>query len=194
MGPRLKIRYFLIGILGLLAILVIFGVNQQNRVQNDLTDYESLNDEYSEQKIDPKDAWMYKFVEPSKGIKPKNIFAFECELRTKRPETLTTVCADFGKALWEIKWGKWNAFGGHGEGIYRENDCDPSCAEGTIRSRSAEVLLTDLTFDGVHYYFNTAKLKFKDKKYKEGEFEFVWDIASFYREVPGMRSDKIYGE
>ena len=85
-----------------------------------------------------------------------------------------------------------DAFGGRGEGIYRENDCEPNCAEGTISSRPATVLLSDLTFDGTRYFFNTAKVRFKDVDYVRDEYEFIWDIASFYREVPEMRSKNIY--
>lgn len=144
------------------------------------------------QEANPADSWMYEIIEPDSSIDPNNIYTFECEIRVKRPEALTTVCADFGWAVWDLKWGKWDAFGGYGEGIYRVNDCEPSCAEGTITATPADVVLTDLTFDGTRYYFNTAKIRFKDKSYDEDVYEFVWDIASFYRESPDMRSPKIY--
>ncbi len=138
------------------------------------------------------DSWMYEIIEPDSSIDPNNIYTFECEIRVKRPEALTTVCADFGWAVWDLKWGKWDALGGYGEGIYRVNDCEPSCAEGTITATQVDVVLTDLTFDGTRYYFNTAKIRFKDKSYDEDVYEFVWDIASFYRESPDMRSPNIY--
>ena len=191
-GPKLKARYFFLGLATLIAVAAFLVVNQQDEVRIGTADYEAVEEGAAEQEIDPQDAWMHKIIEPSSDIDPQNIYSFECELRTKRPETLTTVCADFGSALWEIKWVKWDAFGGRGEGIYRENDCEPSCAEGTISSRPATVLLSDLTFDGTRYFFNTAKVRFKDVDYLRDEYEFIWDIASFYREVPDMRSENIY--
>jgi hypothetical protein len=191
-GQKLKARYFFPGLAGLIAVAAVLVANQQDEVRIGTADYEAVEEDSSQQEIDPQDAWMYKIVEPNSDIDPQNIYSFACEIRTKRPETLTTVCADFGSALWEIKWGKWDAFGGRGEGIYRENDCEPSCAEGTISSRPATVLLNDLTFDGTRYFFNTAKIRFKDVDYAKDEYEFIWDIASFYREVPDMRSENIY--
>lgn len=190
-GPKLKARYFFPGLAALIAVAAFLVADQRDEVRIGTSDYEAVENLGSEEVIDPQDAWMYEIVEPTKEIDPQNIYSFECELRTKRPKTLTTVCADFGWAVWDIRWGKWDAFGGYGEGIYRENDCEPSCAEGTISSQPATVILSDLTFDGTRYFFNTAKVRFKDVDYVRDEYEFVWDIASFYREVPDMRSPRI---
>lgn len=189
----MKARYFFPG----LAVLLV-GAFYLNSLQvaevappnGSNYEREILNEQG--EPIAPEDAWMYEVIAPSEDIDPDSIYAFECELRTKRPEALTTVCADFGMALWDIKWGKWDAFGGYGEGTYSENDCEPSCVEGTISKRPATVFLTDLTYDGVRYYFNTAKIRLKGVKYSSNQYEFVWDIASFYREVPDMRSENIY--
>jgi hypothetical protein len=190
-GQKLKAKYFFPGLAALIAVSAFLVVNQQEEVRIGTADYEAVEDGGADEEIDPRDAWMYKIVEPSNDIDSENIYSFECELRTKRPETLTTVCADFGWAVWDIKWGKWDAFGGYGEGIYRENDCEPSCAEGTISSRPATVKLSDLTFDGTRYFFNTANVRFKGVNYEKDAYEFVWDIASFYREVPDMRSPRV---
>ena len=191
-GQKLKARYFFPGIAAVLVVAAFLLINQNDEVRIGTADYEAVEQNGATQEIDPKDAWMYEIIEPSESIDPKKIYAFECELRTKRPATLTTVCADFGWAVWDIKWRKWDAFGGYGEGTYRENDCNPNCAEGTISSRPVTVKLSDLTFDGSRYYFNTASVRFKGVDYAKDEYEFLWDIASFYREVPDMRSDNIY--
>jgi hypothetical protein len=177
-----------------LASLIVFAIYFISLESDPVSIEESRSDaiETPNKSVNPDESWMYEFIKPSASITPASIYAFECELRTKKPKALTTVCADFGQAVWEIKWNKWDAFGGQGFGIYRENDCNPSCAEGTITSRAADVLLSSLTFDGTRYYFNTANVRFKGEKYRQGQYEFVWDIASFYREVPEMRSEKIY--
>jgi hypothetical protein len=190
-GRKLKARYLFPGLAAMIAVVAFLVVNQRDEVRIGTADYEAVENGSSEQEIDPQDAWMYKFIEPNSDIDPQNIYSFECELRTERPETLTTFCGDFGSAVWDIKWRKWDAFGGRGEGIYRENDCEPSCAEGTISSRPATVLLSDLTFDGTRYFFNTARVRFKNVDYVRDEYEFIWDIASFYREVPDMRSPRV---
>ena len=175
---RTKLILSVFGIFAIIGLLLVFQTNPSTQEP--------------EVVVSGTDSWMYEIIEPDSSIDPNNIYTFECEIRVKRPEALTTVCADFGWAVWDLKWGKWDALGGYGEGIYRVNDCEPSCAEGTITATPADVVLTDLTFDGTRYYFNTAKIRFKDKSYDEDVYEFVWDIASFYRESPDMRSPKIY--
>lgn len=177
----MKARYLLVGILVTAIAGASISFLGSDKTQDSQSQVESKSDD-----------WMYEFVEPNNSIDPQKIYTFQCEIRIDRPEALTTVCADFGFGVWDLKWGKWDAFGGYGEGIYRENDCNPNCAEGTISETPAQVVLTDLTFDGFRYFFNTAKVRFNDKEYLEDEYEFVWDIASFYREVPDMRSEKIY--
>ena len=189
----MKARYFFPGLAVLLAgAFLLNSMKIDEASELDRSSYTQEEEYYEEEPIDPADEWMYQLVEPSSDIDPDLIYSFECEIRTKRPENLTTVCADFGWAVWDIKWGKWDAFGGYGEGTYSINDCEPSCAEGTRSERPATVLLTDLTFDGTRYYFNTAKIRYKGVEYPKDEYEFVWDIASFYREVPDMRSENIY--
>ena len=100
-GLKLKARYFFPGLAVLIAVAALLVVNQQDEVRIGTADYEAVDEGASEQVFDPQDAWMYKIVEPSSDIDPQNIYSFACEIRTKRPETLTTVCADldrpFGK-------------------------------------------------------------------------------------------------
>jgi hypothetical protein len=92
------------------------------------------------------------------------------------------------------------------------NDCEPSCAEGSYLEVPVNVYLSDLTTDGKNYFLNTATIvpsNLEDQKGpivggdgtayftlttkvkgKEVSAE-VWDIASFYREMPNMRMKRL---
>ena len=158
--------------------------------------------------LKPKDRWMLQYIDPPAGVDPKDVYVFDCETVDRKVESLTTFCADFGIAVWKIKWSMWSANGAEGSGIYMANDCEPSCAEGSYLEVPVNVYLSDLTTDGKNYFLNTATIvpsNLEDQKGpivggdgtayftlttkvkgKEVSAE-IWDIASFYREVPNMR-------
>ena len=156
----------------------------------------------------PEDRWMLKFIDPPAEVNPEDVFVFDCETVDRKTSSMTTYCADFGIAVWKIKWSTWSASGAEGSGIYMANDCDPNCAEGQYLEVPVNVYLSDLTTDGKNYFLNTATIvpkSLKDQKGpivgKDGIPHFttstkvkgkevsaeIWDIASYYREVPEMR-------
>jgi len=159
--------------------------------------------------LKPKDRWMLQYIDPPPGVDPKDVYMFDCETIDRKTESITTYCADFGVAVWKIDWSLWSANGAEGSGIYMANDCDPSCAEGKFLKVPVDVYLSNLTTDGKNYYLNTATIVPKDiedqkgpvigrngvahfttttkVKGKEVSAE-IWDLASFYREVPNMRT------
>jgi hypothetical protein len=158
--------------------------------------------------LKPKDRWMLRYIDPPPGVDPEDVYIFDCETIDRKTESITTYCADFGIAVWKIKWSMRSANGAEGTGIYMANDCDPSCAKGSFLKVPVNVYLSDLTTDGKNYFLNTATIVPRDiedqigpviggdgishfnvttkVKGKEVSAE-VWDIASFYRKVPNMR-------
>jgi hypothetical protein len=188
----LKARYFFPGlaaVVGLGFYLASIQPEHSSELIPGHGEFEQTTDIYMDpEEVDPADAWMYDFVEPTSEIRSNQIYSFQCELMTKRPEAFTTACADFGRAVWDLKWTRWDAFGAEATGVYRENDCDPSCAEGSFTTRDVTVSMMDLTQKGEFYFFNTARIRYADVEYPVDEYEFVWDVADFYREDPNMRS------
>jgi hypothetical protein len=143
------------------------------------------------------------------------VYIFDCETVDRKVESLTIYCADFGIAVWKIKWSMWSANGAEGSGIFMANDCDPSCAEGGFLEVPVNVYLSDLTTDGKNYFLNTATIVPSDLENQKGPIvgedgtpyftvttkvkgkevsAEVWDIASFYREVPNMRTKRLWVE
>ena len=159
--------------------------------------------------LKPKDQWMLQYIDPPAGVDPNDVFVFDCETVDRKPESLTTFCADFGIAVWKIKWSMWSANGAEGSGIFMANDCDPNCAEGKFMKVPVEIYLSDLTTDGKNYFLNTAKIVPKNPQNRTGPLiadngtphftidtrvkgvnvsAEIWDLASFYRETPNMRT------
>jgi hypothetical protein len=68
-------------------------------------------------------------------------YAVDCyELRV-RPESITLTCADAGIFMDHLQWRRWGSTKAVGVGNYHENDCEPSCAYGTVREWKVTVTL-----------------------------------------------------
>jgi hypothetical protein len=136
-----------------------------------------------------KDDFELTLVKDVEGIDASEVLSFTCELITTKPEEATPYCADFGVAIWDIKWSSWDATGAIGKGLYRANDCEPSCAEGTIFEAPVDLKLEDLYTDGARYFLRTLTFNSEKPLPLSQESKGTWDLAEFYIEVPGMRSD-----
>ena len=161
--------------------------------------------------LEPPDypAWMDEIIEPPSDVDPKKVYTFVCELPTRKATMFTTTCADFGIAVFEIKWKVWAIKGSTGTGVFSVNDCEPDCASGTRHDVPVHVWLDDVTTDGKYYYLNTLKiipsdiflgkvdeiispyLSFPYEIEIEGEKYpgLIWDVARDWKDSPHMRSD-----
>jgi hypothetical protein len=72
----------------------------------------------------------------------------------KKPERVTSTCADFGEEVLDIKWTTWDARGAKGTGTHSVNDCLPDCADGTRVTTPVYLWLKGTTSDGKNYYLN----------------------------------------
>jgi hypothetical protein len=156
-----------------------------------------------------EDRWMLQFIDPPADVDPKNVYTFECEIPSRKPTIMTTTCADFGEVVQKIKWSKWAADGAEGVGEYSINDCDPDCADGNFKTVPVKVYLSNLTTNGKSFFFNTLIFSPEDEFLVPGSYKtknglifpgsavidgkevpaITWDVASFYREVPDMRTE-----
>ena len=73
------------------------------------------------------------------------VWVNDCDTPVQRPQYLTLTCADGGMRLEELMWAVWDKNGAVGYGIYLENDCQPSCAEGTYSKTPVYVTLGGIT-------------------------------------------------
>lgn len=110
----------------------------------------------SEETIDSSSSlnWIDEFIEVQEVLDSENVYTFVCESIMKRPERVTTTCADFGEEVFDIKWNTWDARGAKGIGIHSVNDCLPDCADGTKVTTPVYLWLRGTTTDGKRYYLN----------------------------------------
>ena len=211
----MKAKFFFPGLAAVLgvAIYLVLGAHGSNDGSfEDLGQHEEVDFsiEGAMDELAPEDRWMLRYIDPPAGVSPKDLYAFDCETVEIKPEALTIYCADFGIAVWKIKWAKWEASGAEGTGIFMANDCDPNCAEGKYLKVPVNLVLSDLVTNGKDYFFNTATIYPSQTENqdgpvvgKSGESYFtgsaiikgkeisaeIWDIGSDFRTNPHLRMD-----
>lgn len=168
-----KQNFALAQILTLLAVLLISSCTQK---VVDSSESQDVQDEFK--LIEVKDR---------AGIAESEVLSFECELITQRPEVATPYCADFGVAIWDIKWSTWSAEGAEGTGIYKANDCDPDCASGNIFEEQVKLKMSGLHSDGSRFFLRYLNFRADSPLPLSNSKSGVWDVAEFYIESPWMR-------
>ena len=110
-----------------------------------------------------------------------NVLTWNCELEEHKPELIFLTCADGGLYVEKIKWSTWTKDGATGSGIFSENLCEPSCAEGQRVEALVNLRLTNLNEHNGQYYLRTLDIKTKDgKNFPWGRvFGFQWDVMEF---------------
>ena len=109
------------------------------------------------------------------------VLTWNCELETHKPELIFFTCADGGLYVEKIKWSTWSKEGATGSGVFSENLCEPSCAEGQRVEAPVNLLLTNLTEQNGKYYLRTLDISTTDgKDFPWGRVnEFEWDVMEF---------------
>ncbi len=59
----------------------------------------------------------------------------DCRHVEIRPERIMFACADGDFYATHLEWQRWRPFRAFGQGLFHQNDCRPSCAEGTFHAR-----------------------------------------------------------
>jgi hypothetical protein len=114
-------------------------------------------------------------------VKATEVLTWDCELPAYKPEAITLTCASGGLYLDEITWNTWSEEGATGSGIFHENLCDPSCAEGDSVSELVNVTLTELTPRKGNFYLRTLDIETQSgKDFGWGRSStFNWDVMEF---------------
>jgi hypothetical protein len=109
------------------------------------------------------------------------VLTWNCEIGTHKPELIFFTCADGGLYVEKIKWNTWSKDGGTGIGVFSENLCEPSCAEGKRVEAPVDLRLSNLTAQNGKYYLRTLDISTSNGKDfpwgRAGSFE--WDVMEF---------------
>ena len=103
--------------------------------------------------------------------KSMDVFTWDCVSAEYKPESITLTCADGGWSIQAITWSAWSTQGATGNGIWRENLCEPSCAEGKFAEAKVKINLTGLTPYKGKFYLRTIDITTNDGK------DFPWGRA-----------------
>ena len=117
----------------------------------------------------------------SKSIAPEQVLTWGCETAVYKPKSITITCADGGIFVEKIQWSTWSKEGATGTGIYSENLCEPSCAEGKRVTAPVRITLSNLTEFKEKFYLRTIDISTQNGKDfpwdKPGDFQ--WDVMEF---------------
>jgi hypothetical protein len=114
-------------------------------------------------------------TKPVIQVKPTEVLTWDCEYPEYKPKAITFTCADGGLYLDKIQWTSWTQKGATGTGIFYENLCEPSCAEGKQVSEEVKINLSDLTPRKGKFYLRTLDIETVTGK------DFTWGRAGTYQ-------------
>ena len=120
-------------------------------------------------------------------IKATDVLTWDCESAEYKPESITLTCADAGWSIQGITWSTWTEKGAEGTGTWRENLCEPNCADGAIVEAKVQVKLSDLTPYKGKFYLRTIDIVTPDgKDFPWGRSGLIkWDVMEFIETTEG---------
>jgi hypothetical protein len=135
----------------------------------------------SEPSIDAEQVPIQTPVSIPADLPDSKVLTWNCEIETHKPELIFFTCADGGLYVEKIKWSTWTKDGATGSGIFSENLCEPSCAEGQRVEAPVNVVLSNLTELNGKYYLRTLDIATSDgKDFPWGRANgFEWDVMEF---------------
>ena len=120
-------------------------------------------------------------TQESTTVTPEQVLTWNCELEEHKPELIFLTCADGGLYVEKIKWSTWTKVGATGIGLFSENLCKPSCAEGQRVQARVNLSLTNLTEQNGKFYLRSLDISTSDGKDfpwgKAGSLQ--WDVMEF---------------
>ena len=118
---------------------------------------------------------------PTKSYaKVAGTWTYNCEIPVQRPEQIMLTCADGGMIVTDIKWQVWETNGATGSGIYSQNMCEPSCAEGKRVDTPVRVKLSELFEYKGRNVLRTLDIEaVSGRELPNGAKGFSWDVSEF---------------
>lgn len=129
----------------------------------------------------PEQASVKTTEKPIPFLSPEQVLTWDCETSEFKPEIIMIMCADGGIYVENIKWSTWSKDGAKGTGVFSENLCDPSCAEGKRVAAPVVLTLSNLTEHKGKYYLRTLDISTANgKDFPWGRANgFQWDVMEF---------------
>jgi hypothetical protein len=119
------------------------------------------------------------------GLRDLDVLTWDCELPVHKPDTITLTCADGGWSVGAIVWKRWTTEGAIGQGVWRENLCEPSCSEGEIVESEVVVKLSKITAFKGKYYFRSLDIQTPNgQDFPWGRVGVLdWDVMEFFERM-----------
>jgi hypothetical protein len=132
-------------------------------------------------------AKIQESASPIYSLNPEQVLTWNCEIPERKPESILITCADGGIYVEKIKWSTWSQDGATGSGIFSENLCEPSCAEGKRVTAPVNLILSNMTEQNGKYYLRTLDITISDgKDFPWGRANgFQWDVMEFAEMIMG---------
>jgi hypothetical protein len=146
-----------------------------------------LNGSAPETAIDSDQGPIQSAVSTPADLPASKVLTWNCELEDHKPELIFLTCADGGLYVEKIKWSTWSKEGATGIGIFSENLCEPSCAEGQRVEAEVNLRLTNLTEQNGKFYLRTLDISTTNgKDFPWGRANgFEWDVMEFAEMMNG---------
>jgi hypothetical protein len=100
---------------------------------------------------------------PSAGAGPVTYVTKDCIHVGIEPHSIVFACADGNFYANHLQWGFWGVRHARGHGVFHQNDCNPSCAQGHFRERRGKIRLRYRRWcPKIHkYVFRHATVRFR---------------------------------
>ena len=113
-------------------------------------------------------------------------WTYDCEFPVQRPEEIMLTCADGGMILTDIRWQTWSSKQALGTGIYSQNMCDPSCAEGSRIDVPVTIILSEpFEYKGRNVLKTLDIQAVGGRELPNGNTKITWDVAEFAQSMEG---------
>ena len=107
-------------------------------------------------------------------------WTYDCEFPVQRPEEIMLTCADGGIIVTDITWKTWSSNQALGTGIYSQNMCEPSCAEGTREDVPVTIKLSGPFEHKGRNVLKTLDIQAAGRReLPNGGTNMTWDVAEF---------------
>jgi len=107
-------------------------------------------------------------------------WTYHCEIPVQRPEEIMLTCADGGMIVTDITWTTWTSKQALGTGIYSQNMCEPSCAEGTREDVPVTIKLSGPFEHKGRNVLKTLDIQAAGRReLPNGGTNMTWDVAEF---------------
>lgn len=106
-------------------------------------------------------AWALPLL-PAAGASRRTAVTHDCLHVAVKPRRIIFACGDGNYWANQLRWRRWRLHRAVGAGVFHQNDCKPSCAEGSFHSAEGTLVLEDrLWCPDVHrYVFRRAHVRY----------------------------------